>query len=57
MAEHAEWASRLENGSVLVRCLCGWRDEVLLREVTVAIRGHKPLIPEQATRVRRETPA
>ena len=57
MAEHAEWASRLENGSVLVRCVCGWCDQVPLGDVTEAIRAHKPLIPEQERQVRGATRA
>lgn len=49
MSEHAEWAVRLDDGAVLLRCACGWQEHVWdTGDVAAAVRAHKPLVPEQA---------
>ena len=49
MSEHAEWAVRLDDSAVLVRCACGWQEHVRdTALIAAAVRDHKPLIPEQA---------
>ena len=48
MSEHVEWAARLDDGAVLLRCDCGWQEHVRdTPDIVGAVRDHKPLIPEQ----------
>lgn len=48
MSEHAEWAVRLDDGAVLLRCTCGWQEHVpSTGHVAAAVRDHKPLVPQQ----------
>ena len=43
-ADSAEWAVRLDDGSIPLRCTCGWQDQVLrAADVARALVLHKPL--------------
>ena len=47
-SDHAEWAVRLENGSLRLRCVCGWQDEVTrTADIAQACVLHRPLVPPQ----------